>query len=132
MDEFKSYSLRPQTSHIFNKLKLLRHKLVKQPQKQLKSTRSNYVPADINNMKYVISPRQIFEKFSKSVVSIKGKTISQNRIQYDQSFLDRLLPKETIRNMNKESRKNNTFSPLFQQPQGRIKTDWINSKYRLF
>ncbi|CAD8116618.1 unnamed protein product [Paramecium sonneborni] len=132
MDEFKSKSERPQTSHILNQLKLLRRNLVKQPQKQHKSTRSNFVPADINNLKYVISPRQIFGNISSSVISIKSKPISQSQIQYDQTFLNRLLPKDTIRNLNNQTRKNNTFSPLFQLPQGRMKTDWINSKYRLF
>ncbi|CAD8189039.1 unnamed protein product [Paramecium octaurelia] len=105
MDEFKSNSERPQTSHILNQLKFIRRNLVKQPQKQHKYTRSHLVPADINNMKYVLSQRQIFGNFSSSVTSFKGKAISQSQIQYDGSFLNRLLPKETIRNLNNQSRK---------------------------
>ncbi|CAK92657.1 unnamed protein product (macronuclear) [Paramecium tetraurelia] len=132
MDEFKSNSERPQTSRILNQLKLMRRNLVKSPQKQHKYTKSHFVPADINNMKYVLSQRQNFGNFSSSVTSFKGKAISQSQIQYDESFLNRLLPKETIRNLNNQSRKNNTLFSLFQQPQGRMKTDWINSKYRLF
>ncbi|CAD8100347.1 unnamed protein product [Paramecium primaurelia] len=132
MDEFKSNSERPQTSHILNQLKLLRRNLVKQPQKQHKYTRSHFVPADINNMKYVHSQRQIFGNISSSIATFKGKAISQSQIQYDESYLNRLLPKETIRNLNNQSKKNNTFFSLFQQPQGRMKTDWINSRYRLF
>ncbi|CAD8208202.1 unnamed protein product [Paramecium octaurelia] len=132
MDEFKSNSERPQTSHILNQLKLLRRNLIKQPQKPHKSTRSHFVPADINNMKYVQSPKQIFGNISSSQTSFKSKVTSQSQISHDESYLNRLLPKETIRNMNNQTRKTNTLFPLFQQPQGRMKTDWINSKYRLF
>lgn len=67
-------------------------------------------------MKYVVSPKSCFGNISPNLTTLKSKTNSQSSIFLDDQFLDRLLPKETIRNLSLKPRKNIQLLPLFQSP----------------